>query len=67
MKLNKPKFWDYKKPNFLAYILLPLTFFVLASNFFTKKFLKKKNNKIRFGQVQNLPKSYGKLPLVNCD
>ena len=25
MKLTKPKFWDYQKPNFLSYILLPLT------------------------------------------
>ena len=45
MKLKKPKFWDYKKPNFISYILLPLTFFVLVGNFFTKKFSKKKNNK----------------------
>ena len=26
MNLKKPKFWDYKKPNILAYILLPLSF-----------------------------------------
>jgi tetraacyldisaccharide 4'-kinase len=64
MKLNKPKFWDYKKPNFIAYILLPLTFFVLASNFFTKKFLKKKNNKIKTICVGNIYiGGTGKTPL----
>ena len=47
MKLNKPRFWDYKKPNFIAYILLPLTFFVLVGNFFTKKFSKKKMIKLK--------------------
>ncbi|MFL2894359.1 MAG: hypothetical protein ACJZ4I_02630 [Candidatus Pelagibacter sp.] len=47
MKLNKPGFWDYKKPNFIAYILLPLTFFVLVGNFFTKKFSKKKMIKLK--------------------
>jgi tetraacyldisaccharide 4'-kinase len=26
MNLKKPKFWDYKKPNIYAYILLPITF-----------------------------------------
>ncbi len=25
MKIKKPNFWDYKKPNFIAYLLLPLT------------------------------------------
>jgi tetraacyldisaccharide 4'-kinase len=25
MNLKKPKFWDYKKPNILAYLLLPLS------------------------------------------
>ena len=25
MKLKKPKFWDYKKPSFFSYILLPLS------------------------------------------
>jgi tetraacyldisaccharide 4'-kinase len=34
IKLKKPKFWDYKKPNFLSYFLLPLTFFLIINNFF---------------------------------
>ena len=64
MKLNKPKFWDYKKPNFIAYILLPLTFFVLVRNFFTKKFSKKKNDKIKTVCVGNIYiGGTGKTPL----
>ena len=26
MNLKKPKFWDQKKPNILAYLLLPVSF-----------------------------------------
>ena len=64
MKLNKPRFWDYKKPNFIAYILLPLTFFVLVRNFFTKKFSKKKNDKIKTICVGNIYiGGTGKTPL----
>ena len=37
MNLNKPKFWDFKKPNFLAYLLLPLTLFLRANIFFLPK------------------------------
>ena len=63
MKLNKPGFWDYKKPNFIAYILLPLTFFVLVGNFFTKKF-SKKNDKIKTICVGNIyVGGTGKTPL----
>ena len=25
MNLKKPKFWDYKKPSFYSYLLLPIT------------------------------------------
>ena len=42
MKLQKPKFWDYKKPNFLSYLLIPLTLLLIVNNFFLKF---KKNNK----------------------
>ena len=64
MKLNKPGFWDYKKPNFIAYILLPLTFFVLVGNFFIKKFSKKKNDKIKTICVGNIyVGGTGKTPL----
>ena len=64
MKLNKPRFWDYKKPNFIAYILLPLTFFVLVRNFFSKKFSKKKNDKFKTICVGNIYiGGTGKTPL----
>jgi tetraacyldisaccharide 4'-kinase len=41
MKLKKPKFWDYKRPNFISYLLLPLTFPLIINNLFLK--LKTKN------------------------
>ena len=28
MKLKKPKFWDYKKPNIFAFALLPLAILI---------------------------------------
>ena len=37
MKLKKPNFWDYKKPNLIAYLLLPLSFLVQIFNFFKEK------------------------------
>ena len=42
MKFIKPKFWDYKQPNFLSYLLLPLTLPIIINNFFLHL---KKNNK----------------------
>ena len=42
MKLKKPKFWDYQRPNFLSYILLPLTLPLIINNFFLNL---KRNNK----------------------
>ena len=65
MKLNKPRFWDYKKPNFIAYILLPLTIFVLIRNFFTKN-SSKKNDKIKTICVGNIYLGgTGKTPLAS--
>ena len=64
MKLNKPNFWDYKKPNFLAYILLPLTFPILIRNFFAKSFSKNKFHKIKTVCVGNIYLGgTGKTPL----
>ena len=37
MKFNKPSFWDYKKPSFIAYLLLPLSHFIKLINFFNNK------------------------------
>ena len=37
MNLKKPNFWDYKKPNILAYILLPFAFLIQILKFFKTK------------------------------
>ena len=46
MKLKKPKFWDYNKPNLFSYLLLPFTILIKVNNFF---------NQIKYNQkyVQN--------------
>jgi len=55
MRLKKPKFWDYKKPNFLSYLLLPLTIPVIINNFllsFKKnKIIDQKIKKICIGNI----------------
>jgi len=43
MRLKKPNFWDYKKPNLLSYLLLPLTFPFIINNFLLS--VRKKNEK----------------------
>ena len=42
MILKKPDFWDYKQPNFLSYMILPLTLTIIINNFFIS--LKKNSN-----------------------
>ena len=42
MNLKKPKFWDYKKPNILAYFLLQISYLIQ----FLKLFKKKSNFKL---------------------
>ena len=49
MQFKKPNFWDYKKPNFLAIILIPLTFITSAINYF--KTFKKKS---KFGKIKSI-------------
>ena len=44
MITSKPKFWDFKKPNYLSYFLLPFTIPVILNNYFLT-FKKKDNNK----------------------
>ena len=44
MKLKKPKFWDYNQPNFLSYLLLPLTLPLIINNFLLKSKKKYRNN-----------------------
>ena len=65
MKFNKPKFWDYKKPNFLSYLLLPLTIPIIINNFFLS--IKRNNThpgikKICVGNIY--VGGTGKTPLV---
>ncbi len=45
MKLKKPNFWDYKKPNFLSYLLLPFSLPILINNFFLNFYKNKNKNK----------------------
>ena len=54
MKLKKPKFWDDKKPNFLSYLLLPLTFPIIINNFFLKKNKINSNKEIKKICVGNI-------------
>ena len=42
MNLKKPKFWDYKKPNILAYILSPISFLIQFLKVQNKNNAKKK-------------------------
>ena len=55
MNLKKPKFWDYKKPNIVAYILTPIALLINIFQFLNFKFKNKKKvksiltGKIRIG------------------
>ncbi len=65
MKLKKPKFWDLKKPNFLAYLLYPLTIFMRINNILLKYSNKKKFNEIKSICVGNIYLGgTGKTPLT---
>ena len=54
MNFKKPKFWDYKKPNIIAYLLLPFTLLITLNNFISKIYPKKKFNKIKTICVGNI-------------
>ena len=45
MKLKKPQFWDYKKPNIIAYFLWPISITLQFLNSFKKIFISKKKFK----------------------
>ena len=53
MKFKKPDFWDYKKPNFIAYFLLPFTYLINLINFIYKK-EKIKTDKIKTLCIGNI-------------
>ncbi len=53
MNIKKPKFWDYKKPNFYSYLFLPITFLLQIFNFF-KIVPKNKLNKIKTICIGNI-------------
>ncbi len=42
MNLKKPKFWDYKKPNILAYFLYPISLLIKIVNYTKSKQVQKK-------------------------
>ena len=55
MKIKKPYFWDYKKPNFLSYLLLPFTIPVIINNFLLNlKVFTNKNDNIKTICVGNI-------------
>ena len=54
MQFKKPLFWDYKKPNLISNILLPLTIPIKISNYFLYKKAKKKSSKIKTICVGNI-------------
>ena len=39
MKLKKPKFWDYSKPNLIAYLLLPISILLQTFKFQQKNYV----------------------------
>ncbi len=64
MLFKKPFFWDYEKPNYLAYLLLPLTSVIAIRNFLSK-FKKKRSVNIKTICVGNIyVGGTGKTPLV---
>ena len=54
MNLNKPKFWDLRKPNYLAYLLLPLTILIKINIFISNLYFKKKFDKIKTICIGNI-------------
>ena len=54
MNFKKPKFWDYKKPNFISYLLFPITLLLTVNNFLIKIYPKKKFHEIKTICVGNI-------------
>ena len=51
MNLKKPKFWDYKKPNIYAFILLPITLLIDLVKKIIKKISKSKSKKLNIKTI----------------
>ena len=54
MRLKKPKFWDLKKPNFISYLLAPLTLPIIISNFIRNFIPKQKSKDLKTICVGNI-------------
>ena len=54
MNFKKPKFWDLKRPNFLAYLLYPFTIILEINNVISNVIPKKKFTEIKTICVGNL-------------
>jgi len=65
MKLKKPSFWDLTKPNFLSYLLIPLSLPIILRNFFFQFLKKEKSSDIKTICVGNIYLGgTGKTPLT---
>mgnify|MGYP001166917028 FL=1 len=65
MKFKKPKFWDYKKPSLIAYLLAPLNFIFKINNIILNNKSKKKYQNIKTICVGNIYiGGTGKTPTV---
>ncbi len=65
MKFKKPDFWDYKKPNLIAYLLTPLNFIFRISSIILNIKSKKKYQNIKTICVGNIyVGGTGKTPTV---
>ena len=54
MRLKKPKFWDYKKPNLLSFLLYPIALITQIIRYFRNKIIKNENFKLKiicFGNI----------------
>ena len=65
MKISKPKFWDFKRPNYLSYLLLPFTIPIIINNYFLNFKKKLKNENIKTICLGNIyVGGTGKTPLT---
>ena len=67
MKIYKPKFWDKKGfPNFISILLMPLSFIVIAKNYYENNKIKKNYYGLKTVCVGNIyVGGTGKTPLVS--